>query len=90
LGLPAAAVTCGWRLWRAGQRSFGLYSASSGVAMLASMVLAGTGFGQSPRFVSIGGLFQRVSIIIGFGWLSALCARALAHTPATGAARGQP
>jgi hypothetical protein len=77
LGLPAAALTCGWRCWRAGQRGFGLYSASSGVAMLASMLLAGASFGQSPRFVSRGGLFQRVSIITGFGWLTALSARAL-------------
>ena len=89
LGLPAAALTCGWRCWRARQRAFGLYSASSGVAMLASMVLAGAGFGQSPRFVSRGGLFQRVSIITGFGWLTALSARALGRTPATAAARRQ-
>jgi Protein of unknown function (DUF998) len=89
LGLPAAALTCGWRCWRAGQRGFGLYSASSGVAMLASMLLAGAGFGQSPRFVSRGGLFQRVSIITGFGWLTALSARALGRTPATAAARRQ-
>jgi hypothetical protein len=89
LGLPAAALTCGWRCWRAGQRGFGLYSATSGVAMLASMVLAGAGFGQSPRFVSRGGLFQRVSIITGFGWLTALSARALGRTPATAAARRQ-
>ena len=87
LGLPAAALTCGWRCWRAGQRGFGLYSASSGVAMLASFALAGAGFGQSPRLVSRGGLFQRVSIIAGFGWLTALSARALGRTPATGAAR---
>jgi Protein of unknown function (DUF998) len=89
LGLPAAALTCGWRCWRTGQRGFGLYSVSSGVAMLASMVLAGAGFGQSPRFVSRGGLFQRVSIITGFGWLTALSARALGRTPATAAARRQ-
>jgi hypothetical protein len=87
LGLPAAAVTCGWRCWRAGQRGFGLYSASSGVTMLASIAMAGAGFGQSPRLVSRGGLFQRVSIIAGFGWLTALSARALRRTPATAATR---
>jgi hypothetical protein len=57
--------------------------------MLASTLLAGAGFGQSPRFVSRGGLFQRASIITGFGWLTALSARALARTPATAAARRQ-
>ncbi len=77
VGLPAAAVACGWRSWRAGQRRFGLYSAGSGVAMLTSMALAGAGFGQSTRWADRAGLLQRVSIITGFGWLAALSARAL-------------
>jgi hypothetical protein len=45
--------------------------------MLTTAALAGEGFGQSPRLVNVGGLFQRVSIIAGFGWLSALSVRAL-------------
>ncbi len=77
LGLPAAAVTCGWRSWRSGERTFALYSASSAVTMLAAMSLAGAGFGQSPRLVRLGGLFQRASIITGFGWLTVLSAREL-------------
>jgi len=77
LGLPAAAVCSGWRSWRAGQHSLGVYSAGSGVAMLGSMILAGAGFGQSSRFVGLAGLFQRVSIVTGFGWLTAQSARAL-------------
>jgi len=77
LGLPAAAVCSGWRFWWAGQHRFGLYSAGSGVAMLGSMILAGAGFGQSPRLVGLAGLLQRVSIITGFGWLTALSARVL-------------
>ena len=75
-GLPAAALACSWRSWRAGQRGFGLYSAGTAIAMLATMALAGAGFGQSPRLVNLGGLFQRASIITGFTWLTALSARA--------------
>jgi hypothetical protein len=52
--------------------------------MLAGTVLAGAGFGQSPRLVRLGGLFQRASIISGFTWLAALSARALQHGPAAG------
>jgi len=78
-GLPAAALTCARRSWRAGQHRFGLYSAGSAVTMLATMALAGAGFGQSPRLVSLAGLLQRASIITGFGWLTALSARALRH-----------
>ena len=78
-GLPAAALACGWRSWRAGQRGFALYSAGTAVAMLATMALAGAGFGQAPRLVNLGGLFQRASIISGFGWLTVRSARALRH-----------
>jgi hypothetical protein len=76
-GLPAAALACGWRSWRRGQRGFGVYSAGTGISMLATMALASAGFGQSPRLVNLGGLFQRASIITGFAWLSARFARAL-------------
>ena len=86
LGLPAAALACGWRSWRTGHRGFACYSAGSASAMLAAMALASAGFGQSPRLVSLGGLFQRVSIISGFGWLAVLSARALRRAPAGGSA----
>ncbi len=76
-GLPAAALACGWRSWLAGQTRFALYSCGSAVTMLTTMVLAGAGFGQSPRLVKVGGLFQRTSIITGFGWLTVLSAQAL-------------
>jgi hypothetical protein len=55
---------------------------STTVIMLATAALAAAGFGQSPRLVRLGGLFQRVSIITGFGWLTALSARALQCAPA--------
>src|SRR4029077_7622385 len=70
VGLPAAAPPCARRSWRAGQHRFGLYSAGTAVTMLAAMALAGAGFGQSPRLVSLGGLCQRASIITGFAWLT--------------------
>jgi Protein of unknown function (DUF998) len=77
VGLPAAALACGWRSWRAGQHSFGLYSAGTAVTMLTTMALAGAGFDQAPRLVSRGGLCQRVSIVTGFAWLAAMSGRAL-------------
>jgi hypothetical protein len=76
-GLPAAALSCGWRSWRAGQRTFALYSTGTAITMATTATLAGAGFGQSPRLVNLGGLFQRVSIITGFGWLTVLSAREL-------------
>jgi len=85
LGLPAAAFTCGWQSVRAGHRGFGLYCAATATTMLATAALAGAGFGQSPRLVNLAGLFQRASIVTGFGWLTALSAHALTHTPAAAA-----
>ena len=83
-GLPAAALACSWRSWRACGRGFGLYSAGTAIIMPAALALAGAGFGQSPRLVNLGGLFQRASIGTGFAWLTALSARALQHAAATG------
>ena len=83
VGLPAAAFTCSWRSFRIGQRGFGLYCAATATTMLTTMVLAGAGFNQSPRLVNLAGLFQRASIVTGFGWLAALSARALMRAPAT-------
>jgi hypothetical protein len=47
------------------------------VSVLTTLVLAGAGFGQAPRLVNLAGLFQRISIIAAFTWLSALSFRAL-------------
>ncbi len=81
LGLPAAAFTYGWQSIRADQRGFGLYGAATATTMLATMALAGGGFNQSPRLVDHAGLFQRASIVTGFGWLTTLSARALTRAP---------
>jgi Protein of unknown function (DUF998) len=89
VGLPAAALASGWRSWRAGQRRFGLYSAATAVTMLTTMTLAGASFGQSPRLVNLGGLFQRARIITGFAWFTALSAQALRRTPTTATPRHQ-
>ena len=75
--LPAAALTCGWRSWRVGQRGFGLYSAGTAGTMLAATMLANAGFSQSSRLVGLGGLFQRAGLITGFSWLTAVSARTL-------------
>jgi len=82
LGLPAAAFTCSWQSIRAGRRGFGLYCAATATTMLATTALAGAGFNQSPRLANLAGLFQRASIVTGFGWLTALSAQALTRVSA--------
>jgi len=83
--LPAAALTCSWQSVRTGHRGFGLYCAATATTMLATMALAGAGFNQSPRLVNLAGLFQRASIVTGFGWLTAVSAQALTRAPAASA-----
>ena len=82
LGLPAAAFTCSWQSVRTGHRRFGLYCAATATTMLATTALAGAGFNQTPQLVNLAGLFQRASIVTGFGWLTALSAQALTRAPA--------
>jgi hypothetical protein len=81
LGLPAAALGYAWGSWRAGERSgFTACCAATAVTMPVTMALAGSGFSQSARLAPYGGLLQRASIITGFGWLTAVSARALKRT----------
>jgi uncharacterized protein DUF998 len=88
LGLSTAAAAYGRRSWQAGQPRFAVYCAATAVTIPVTAALAGAGFGQSSWLGSYGGLFQRASIIAGFGWLTAASARALRRVPADPA--GQP
>lgn len=75
LGLPAA---CGvFSRWFAAQgaRRASLYSALSGGAMFAAFVVAGMGFRQLYGLDTVAGLFQRLSIAIGWVWLGWLSLR---------------
>lgn len=77
LGIPAASFAYSWRFLRRHQRGWACYSAGTGVLVLASMGIAGAGFGQAARLVNVAGLFQRVAAVTGFSWLTALAVRAL-------------
>jgi hypothetical protein len=76
LGLPAAALTYGRRFRRAGHRGWARYSTGTAVAMLVTFGASSAGFAQTPNVVRVGGLLQRASIVIGFGWLTALALHA--------------
>src|SRR3984885_629971 len=77
LGLAVSAALSAIKAIRRGEHVWAAYSAASGATMLTTTVVAGAGFGQSPRLVGVAGLFQRVSIVAGFSWVSIACARAL-------------
>ena len=75
--LVAACLVFGRRFAARGERGWANYSAASGVAFVAALVLANVGFGQAEGFVDLAGLFQRVMVVVGFGWLALLAVRLL-------------
>lgn len=76
-GLPVAALASALGAVRQGNVRWAAYSAVSGVTMVASFAAFGSAFGPGSRLTGKGGMFQRISIASGFGWLSVLSLRAL-------------
>jgi hypothetical protein len=76
VGFVALTAACFVFAWP-GARGWTIYSVASGVLFAASMVLASAAFAQKESLVDLGGLIQRVSITIGWTWLTLLAVRAL-------------
>lgn len=76
-GIPVAALICATSAARRREYRWASYSAGSAIAMTGAFVLFGAAFGGVGRLAGRGGVFQRVSITTGFGWLSALSLRTL-------------
>jgi hypothetical protein len=77
IGIPAAAMASALAASRNDDYRWASYSAGSSIAMAGTTALFGAAFGGAPNLAATGGVFQRISIVIGFGWLSALSLRAL-------------
>lgn len=75
LCLPAAAFVYARAFRGSGRHGWSLLSLVAGLAQLATFVLAALGFDQHAGWTEWAGLFQRVSLTIGLGWFSVLCAR---------------
>jgi hypothetical membrane protein len=73
--LPAAAFVLAYRFGKRGQRAWSAGSAAVGVAVVALFVLTSIGFSQQPGLASVAGLLQRLTLIVGFGWIAALAIR---------------
>jgi hypothetical protein len=85
-GIPVAALVCATSAARRAEWRWASYSAGSAIAMPTAFVLFGAAFGGVPRLAERGGIFQRISIAVGFGWLSALSLRALSAVLVSGRA----
>ena len=76
LGLPMAQVLFARAFIRDRARGWAWYSGMTAAVMSITFVLASAAFGQVRRLVAYGGLFQRVSVVAGFSWLTAISIRA--------------
>lgn len=74
--LAAACVVFGRHFARWGERRWVAYSPATGLVFGVSFVLSSAGFAQAQGLVNVSGLFQRVAIIAGFGWLTLLAVHA--------------
>lgn len=80
VALAAACFVFGHRFATHGERGWAIYSVVSGLAFVVAFVLASAGFGQVEGLVDLAGLFQRVAVAVGFGWLSLLAVRSLSSS----------
>lgn len=81
-GIPVAAVASAATALRNKGSRWACYSMASSLAMVGNFVLFGSAFHDGSRLGGKGGIFQRLSIGAGFGWLTALSLRALSSPAA--------
>jgi len=71
-GLPIACFVFSRLFVRLGKYGWATYSCLTGVIMLAMFILAAMGFGGRPGLVNHAGVFQRLSITVGWTWVTLL------------------
>jgi hypothetical membrane protein len=81
VGLPIACLLFARRFAGWGQRGWAIYSAVTGVVFAAGFVLTNLAFNQAEGLVEFGGLFQRITLIVGWGWLTLLAVHLLRSAP---------
>lgn len=83
VALAAACFVFGRWFVARGERGWAIYSAVSGLVFVVAFVLASAGFGQAEVLVDLAGLFQRIAVTVGFGWLTLLAVHLLKNPSVT-------
>ena len=78
-GIPIAGLASAATAVRSRDYRWACYSAGSSTVMVASLLLFGTAIRGRSRLRGKSGIFQRISIATGFGWLSSLSLRGLSR-----------
>jgi hypothetical protein len=79
VGIPVAGLVSAATAVRGRDYRWACYSAGSSTAMVGSLVLFGAAIRGQSRLRGKSGVFQRISIATGLGWLSALSLRGLSR-----------
>lgn len=79
--LVGACGALGRRFAKSGHPGWAAYSALSGLLVVMGIRLFGRGFDGAKGFVDVGGLIQRVTIAIGWGWLAVVAVHLLHSAP---------
>jgi uncharacterized protein DUF998 len=72
LGLPGACFVFARLFNLRGERKWSLYSRATGIAFLLMFIVTSAGFAKVPGLVNYAGLFQRITLTIGWVWLTLL------------------
>jgi hypothetical membrane protein len=84
VALAAACFVFGRRFATRGERGWAIYSSISGLVFLVGFVLSSAGFGQAAALVDLAGLFQRLTVAVGLGWITLLAVHSLRVLPSEG------
>jgi hypothetical protein len=72
LGLPIACFMFARFFAKHGEIIWALYSRATGIAFLLLFILTGLGFAQVDGLANFAGLLQRITLTVGFAWLTLL------------------
>jgi hypothetical protein len=81
VGLPIACLVFARRFAGWGQHGWAIYSAATGVVFTVGFLLTSMAFNQAEGLVAFGGLFQRSTVTVGWGWLTLLAVHLLRGLP---------
>ncbi|OBG99026.1 hypothetical protein A5697_14640 [Mycobacterium sp. E3251] len=76
-GIPVAGVASAATAVRTGDYRWACYSAGSSTVMAGTLLLLGAAIKGRSGLSGKSGIFQRISIIVGLGWLSSVSLRGL-------------
>jgi hypothetical protein len=78
-GIPIAGLASAAAAVRSRDYRWACYSAGSSAVMAGSFLLVGAAIRGQSRLSGKSGIFQRISIATGLGWLSSLSLRVLSQ-----------